>query len=95
MDSIKASSSLSRLEADVIFRGFVKAGLVAFIVLLLSGGVTWYFWSLYNASLKAEERTVYLNKTETIIFHIIRKVAENEQILRGQQGQVAISKKRI
>ncbi|MEI6564028.1 MAG: CHASE domain-containing protein [bacterium] len=72
----------------MIRSGVFKAIFSALLVLLISGGVTGYFWSLYNASLSLNALAVYQNKTEALNSRIMRRLQENEQILRGAAGLI-------
>ena len=63
-----------------------------FIVFGLSLTLTIVFWNLYDASLKAKAHQVYVNKTNEIVSRVIRRMNDNEQILRGAVGLINASK---
>ncbi len=67
---------------------FVKGCLAAapYIVLALSLAMTLFFWRLYDVSLKTAAFQIYTDKTEEITSSIVRRMHDNEQILRGGAG---------
>jgi PAS domain S-box-containing protein len=57
-----------------------------FVVLALSLAMTLFFWNLYDQGLKERAFAFYTDQTEAIVSHVIRRMQDDEQILRGGAG---------
>ena len=57
-----------------------------YLVLALSLAMTLFFWNLYDTGLKERAWSVYNDQTEAIVARVIRRMQDNEQVLRGGAG---------
>ncbi|MEI7893494.1 MAG: CHASE domain-containing protein, partial [Myxococcales bacterium] len=55
-------------------------------MLALSLGTTLFLWRLYDSSLTTQAKKTYQDKTEAIASRIVKRMHENEQVLRGAAG---------
>lgn len=60
--------------------------LFPYLVLALSLATSLYFWHLYDVGLKNRASLIYHDKTEEIATRIIKRMQDNEQVLRGAAG---------
>ena len=57
-----------------------------YVVLALSLTITLFFWNLYDAGLKQQAFILYQDKTAEIVSGVIRRMQDNEEVLRGGAG---------